>query len=999
MGKVTLNSLVASNKVPPRDDETLSSYINRILKINCCTVRNVTYITGGTSEKDLFLHAQEVLDDFGIHIDLADMINDMTLYPLVSGTVNWNAQMAMLTRYQPEFEKYSKLFHTNINLDKGRMICPECAEEDISNFGYWCFHRAHQAPGVCRCWKHGCKLIDAENEITDSKESKNDESDKTKALQIRYAVFCKYLLEKGLDGTRSENALMVTAAINERFETRKQCIQWLTDNGYSDFLGKELKSAVKSIGTNESLSFSSFHLLALLMIFCMDDVLRERTDEMQFSVSKDIKLLDLRTNMAVVKHKCGAKLIIPPSALNYYISCPSCSSEKTAEEEYKAIISHVNPGYKLLTPFKTPAGRITLQHECGRVYTRKAESYLFPVKCDCQKGISYDEANRRVKDKGFKLLSAELGRTMADTIIRYKCPVCGNIMTKSLALFVSRPTCTECSKKAVIEKMRRSPEEYKKLVKNLVGDEYTPITAYTKSSEEIEMRHNVCGHITKMSANDFLFGRRCEICGQPYGDEFTDYVEKATSGRYEVIKQKRPSPNYMIIDNETGKITKDLPKALILQEIRRPTQSDIIPLDDEVRQNVRNIPMGILEYIRHTAIDNITKDFTADDIADDTYDKNEIENRLRFLRKRGELAKVGEGVYHWMRDTDFDLSRIVPEKTVEIRTVILNAAKQFKDAFTIDELSDITGYRKDQVASALDPLTDLGEVHRLSPGTYRLGNGENYTYLPERVMKYILEHYSDRPFKTTDIIIEDIPQDKISHALKNLARKEKIKRIKKGIYVLPDINEEDYIDDFKTVNEYVLEIISGDIEKDYSADDIPETENFDIDSIKKALLYFCRRKKLYRVARGTYHSADDKNFDRARIFQPPEQTLKETVYRLIQNNGAMNISSISDETGHSKDKVRNSIEILVREKKIHRTVDATYAFGPGQNHHEVSFTEMLKNTIRNNYSDGSEFNSHDVADRMNIEYTIKINYALKEICNQGLIKRTGRGIYKIKKVL
>jgi len=37
-------------------------------------------------------------------------------------------------------------------------FCPTCIKEDDNIYGYSCFHREHQLPGVAVCWKHGMQL-------------------------------------------------------------------------------------------------------------------------------------------------------------------------------------------------------------------------------------------------------------------------------------------------------------------------------------------------------------------------------------------------------------------------------------------------------------------------------------------------------------------------------------------------------------------------------------------------------------------------------------------------------------------------------------------------------------------------------------------------------------------------------------------------------------------------------------------------------------------------
>jgi hypothetical protein len=60
---------------------------------------------------------------------------------------------------------------------------------------------------------------------------------------------------------------------------------------------------------------------------------------------------------------------------------------------------------------------------------------------------------------------------------------------------------------------RKTNEEFIKEVHDLVGNEYTPITEYEKSSKHIIMKHNVCGNEYPITPNHFTVnGRRCPKC-------------------------------------------------------------------------------------------------------------------------------------------------------------------------------------------------------------------------------------------------------------------------------------------------------------------------------------------------------------------------------------------------------------------------------------------------------------------------------------------------------
>ena len=59
---------------------------------------------------------------------------------------------------------------------------------------------------------------------------------------------------------------------------------------------------------------------------------------------------------------------------------------------------------------------------------------------------------------------------------------------------------------------RKTDAEFKKEVYDLVGDEYTFLDSYVKSSIKIKVKHNKCNNGYMVTPNHFLRGKRCPYC-------------------------------------------------------------------------------------------------------------------------------------------------------------------------------------------------------------------------------------------------------------------------------------------------------------------------------------------------------------------------------------------------------------------------------------------------------------------------------------------------------
>ena len=70
----------------------------------------------------------------------------------------------------------------------------------------------------------------------------------------------------------------------------------------------------------------------------------------------------------------------------------------------------------------------------------------------------------------------------------------------------------------------RTTESFKQEVYNLVGDEYTVLGEYTSALKKIKMRHNTCGFNYNARPNDFLSGKRCSKCNESKGEKIVRRV-------------------------------------------------------------------------------------------------------------------------------------------------------------------------------------------------------------------------------------------------------------------------------------------------------------------------------------------------------------------------------------------------------------------------------------------------------------------------------------------
>lgn len=116
----------------------------------------------------------------------------------------------------------------------------------------------------------------------------------------------------------------------------------------------------------------------------------------------------------------------------------------------------------------------------------------------------------------------------ATTPINIRHDICGNINPTIPHNFINkRNRCGEC-----YGSKRKSTEQFKKEVFDLVESEYTVLGEYKNNSTEIKIKHNECNRIYGVTPTDFFRGRRCSSCGGSIGERTIEKYLKKNSIDY-----------------------------------------------------------------------------------------------------------------------------------------------------------------------------------------------------------------------------------------------------------------------------------------------------------------------------------------------------------------------------------------------------------------------------------------------------------------------------------
>ncbi|MBR2844993.1 MAG: hypothetical protein IKF00_07310 [Solobacterium sp.] len=119
---------------------------------------------------------------------------------------------------------------------------------------------------------------------------------------------------------------------------------------------------------------------------------------------------------------------------------------------------------------------------------------------------------------------------------------------------------------------------FDKEVFDLTGTEYDPMGIYINRTTPIPIKHNLCGKISTISPSRFARGDRCPCRSILRSEKFEKFVHDFSGGIY-ICKLEKD--NYCMVENTTTHEKVKVKKRLIMQELLRPTPSEILPLEEK----------------------------------------------------------------------------------------------------------------------------------------------------------------------------------------------------------------------------------------------------------------------------------------------------------------------------------------------------------------------------------------------------------------------------------
>ena len=250
-----------------------------------------------------------------------------------------------------------------------------------------------------------------------------------------------------------------------------------------------------------------------------------------------------KTKIKVRHNLCKNTYYVKPSQFLSGRRCPHCAKEarkkakiKTNEGFKKEVYDLVGNEYTFLDAYQGASIKLNVKHnKCNSVYRVTPAHFLSGCRCPYCASIARKKTDTQFKQEVKNLVGGEyvfLDKYVnSNTKIRVKHNKCGHIYKVKPNAFLNASHCPYCSETA-----RKTDEQFKQEVFNLVGNEYTFLEPYVNADTKIRVKHNKCGNVYEVRPYSFLEGYGCPYCNTSKGEILITKILDMFNIKYEYQK-------------------------------------------------------------------------------------------------------------------------------------------------------------------------------------------------------------------------------------------------------------------------------------------------------------------------------------------------------------------------------------------------------------------------------------------------------------------------------
>lgn len=336
------------------------------------------------------------------------------------------------------------------------------------------------------------------------------------------------------------------------------------------------------------------------------------------------KYINSYTKILIKHNKCGYEWKIKPNSFLNDKRCPKCSQKLhyTTESFKEKVYELTKNEYEVLGNYKNNYTKILIKHnKCDYEWYVTPHSFLSGHRCPKCAGLlfytteSFKEKVKELSNDTYEVLGEYINNK---TKIKIRHKICSYIWDVSPGQFLHKLCCPKCAKN-----IKRTTEQFKQEVYNLVGNEYEVLGEYKNRHKKILIKHNYCNHIYEVQPNHFLHGRRCPICSKNSKGEFKikkyltennfDFKEEYT---FNDCKNKMPlqfdfivylnNNKFILIEFDGLHHYEPIERFGGVKTLEYTQQNDQIK-NDYCKQN--NIPLLRIPYWEYNNIEQILKNY------------------------------------------------------------------------------------------------------------------------------------------------------------------------------------------------------------------------------------------------------------------------------------------------------------------------------------------------------------------------------------------------------
>ncbi|MDU3176681.1 TniQ family protein [Anaerococcus sp.] len=644
------------------EDELLYSFEYRLLRDNHYKHRKEFHQTIADNQiihKDGFGYFLPLVEAMGWEGEQVEIYNKHTLYPITAIISNWQKQEHILSisRFGSNFSKVITPIKDEI---KELKYCPLCLKEDPEFF----IHKSHQLPGVKTCYKHRCLLHTLPKSRT-GKELENipqlTEPDYDFDLEeLDYTKFIYELDALELDITSDELREIMADELKARGYENPYSTTRLKFNLEEKNIFASAKQIRSMVYTSNYMS-ASFLLKALYFTFesasRLNDAISEAYQDREIpeTLSKALSMQNYtllspykKNLMEVLDNTSKTSFLITEAGLMMFLGYkeePLLSDQDRFDFMFKYVC---DDEYKLVSDFISMTEDIKVKHKfCNRTYQITPRAFYYEGRrCPlCNSELHEKEAKQRVKNEcpEFRLIKFTSPKEMCV----FKHTKCGREFDYQYNKFFQKPYCKCC------KPYTDNTESFKQTIEDLTGDEYELVDEYIDAKTKVKIKHNECGHVHSYGPAQFKRGQRCPKCSKIIPNkEFIKFVEKSTNYQYRIRDQV--SPTDFIIEEIKTKDSKRMSKQYIIQELTRPTESEILPLSRKrIYKYIKQAEKELYKTNKKKVLDYIHKNinpntiFNIDDLEIKSLNRGQVHAAIRALIESDDLVRISKNQYLW----------------------------------------------------------------------------------------------------------------------------------------------------------------------------------------------------------------------------------------------------------------------------------------------------------------------------------------------------------------